>query len=57
VPKLCRLAGVSRAGIYRWRKRSSPPGERNLKVRDAMQRIALEFPCYGSRAESHSLPH
>jgi putative transposase len=49
LPKLCRLAEVSRAGFYRWRKRSSRPAERDLKVRDAIQRIALEFPCYGSR--------
>jgi len=49
LPKLCRLAEVSRAGFYRWRKRSSRPAECDLKVRDAIQRIALEFPCYGSR--------
>jgi transposase InsO family protein len=49
LPKLCRLAEVSRAGFYRWRKRSSRPAEGDLKVRDAIQRIALEFPCYGSR--------
>jgi putative transposase len=49
LPKLCRLAQVSRAGFYRWRKRSRPPGDRDLKVRDAIQRVALEFPCYGSR--------
>ena len=47
--QLCRLAQVSRAGFYRWRKQPSKPAERDLKVRDAIQRIALEFPCYGSR--------
>jgi len=45
---LCRLAQVSRAGFYRWRKRPKP-ADRDLEVRDAIQRIALEFPCYGSR--------
>jgi putative transposase len=49
LPKLCRRARVSRAGFYRWRKRSAKPGDGDLQVRDALQRIALEFPCYGSR--------
>jgi putative transposase len=46
---LCRLAQVSRAGFYRWRKRPAKTAERDLKVRDAIRRIALQFPCYGSR--------
>jgi HTH-like domain len=49
LPKLCRLARVSRAGFYRWRKRPANPADPDLEVRDTMQRIALEFPCYGSR--------
>jgi transposase InsO family protein len=49
LPKLCRLARVSRAGFYRWRKQPSQSADRDLEVRDAIQRIALEFPCYGSR--------
>jgi len=47
--KLCQLAQVSRAGFYRWQKPPSSVGDPNLAVRDEMQRIALEFPCYGSR--------
>ena len=47
--QLCRRAQVSRAGFYRWRKRRAKPAERDREVRDAMQRIALEFPCSGSR--------
>jgi len=47
--KLCWLGQVSRAGFYRWRKRPAKPADRDLEVRDAIQRIALEFPCYGSR--------
>jgi putative transposase len=46
--KLCQLGQVSRAGFYRWRK-SRPADEPDLALRDEMQRIALEFPCYGSR--------
>jgi len=49
LPKLCRLAQVSRAGFYRWRKQPSQSADRDLEVRDAIQRIALEFSCYGSR--------
>jgi putative transposase len=47
--KLCRLAQVSRAGFYRWQKPPSSVGDPDVAVRDEMQRIALEFPCYGSR--------
>ena len=47
--KLCRLAQVSRAGFYRWRKPATRMADPDLAVRDAIQRIALEFPCYGSR--------
>jgi len=43
---MCALAGLSRAGFYRF-----PPGapgpDPDLELRDALQRIALEFPSYG----------
>jgi transposase InsO family protein len=44
--RMCALAGISRAGFYRF-----PPGtpgpDPDLELRDAIQRIALEFPSYG----------
>jgi transposase InsO family protein len=44
--QLCRLAHVSRAGYYRWH--SAPLAvDRDLDLRDEIQRIALEFPSYG----------
>jgi transposase InsO family protein len=46
VLRMCELGQVSRAGVYR----SSPETEhedRDLDLRDEIQRIALEFPCYG----------
>jgi len=46
--KLCQWGQVSRAGFYRWRK-PRPADDPDLAVRDETQRIALEFPCYGSR--------
>jgi putative transposase len=46
VTRMCRLGQVSRAGLYRF----DPEAERrddDLDLRDEIQRIALEFPCYG----------
>ena len=44
--RLCRLGQVSRAGFYRWR--DTPEAvDRDLDLRDEIQRIALEFPYYG----------
>jgi len=43
---MCALTGVSRAGFYRRgvRSRSAP-----VELRDQVQRVALEWPTYGSR--------
>ena len=44
--RMCELGDISRAGLYRF----DPEVERceeELDLRDAIQRIALEFPCYG----------
>ena len=40
----CELAKVSRPGFYRF---VPPPAGPDLELRDALQRIALEFPSYG----------
>lgn len=46
--RLCELGKVSRAGFYRWRH--APPAEDgDVDLRDEIQRIALEWPCYGWR--------
>jgi transposase InsO family protein len=46
--RLCVLGEVCRAGFYRWRQ--EPPAEDvDLDLRDDIQRIALEWPCYGWR--------
>lgn len=45
---MCRLAKVSRAGLYRWRPERPGP-DPDMALRDAIQRIALEFPSYGWR--------
>ncbi len=42
----CAALGISRATLYRRRGASA---EADTEVRDAIQRIALEMPCYGYR--------
>lgn len=44
--RLCALAKVSRAGFYRRPSRPAGP-DRDMALRDAIQRVALEFPSYG----------
>jgi putative transposase len=46
VKRMCGLAQMSRAGLYRYRPARSP-SKPDMALRDAMQRIALEFPSYG----------
>jgi len=46
VTRMCHLGHVSRAGLYRF----DPKAEQrqfDMDLRDAIQRIALQFPCYG----------
>jgi len=45
---MCQLAGISRAGLYRFRP-ASLASKPDLALRDAIQRVALEFPSYGWR--------
>ncbi len=44
--RMCTLAGISRAGFYRFPS-GTPGPDPDLELRDAIQRIALEFPSYG----------
>ena len=46
--RLCELGQVSRAGFYLWQQ-VPPEIDRDLDLRDEMQRIAVEFPYYGWR--------
>src|SRR5205085_12458764 len=48
VSQMCGIAGVSRAGYYRFLEPRQPCPE-DLKLRDAMHQVALEWPCSGSR--------
>jgi transposase InsO family protein len=44
--RMCQLGNVSRAGLYRFDPEKQPV-DADPDLRDAIQRIALEFPCYG----------
>lgn len=45
--RMVELGGVSRPSFYRSGKRSTAQVDRDMDLRDAIQRIALEWPCYG----------
>ncbi len=55
--RLCALAAVSRAGFYRWQHAPPPAADADLDLRDEIQRIALEWPCYGWRRMTAELHH
>lgn len=45
-----RLLGVSKSGYYKWlRKSCSDSIQAEIKIRDELQKIAIEFPRYGYR--------
>jgi len=46
IERMCELAGVSRRSFYRFDP-DAKPAERDMDLRDAIQRIALEMPSYG----------
>lgn len=46
--RLCELAGVGRAGFYRWRGRELK-SDSDMDLRDEIQRVALEWTAYGWR--------
>jgi putative transposase len=46
VLRMCELGDISRAGLYRFDPEVEQR-EEELDLRDAIQRIALEYPCYG----------
>jgi len=48
VLRMCEVAGFSRAGYYRFLD-PEKPAPADMDVRDQMQKIALEWPSYGSR--------
>lgn len=49
----CAAAHVSRAGYYRWRRGLAAP--ESMELRDAIQKVALQFPAYGYRRLTREL--
>ena len=48
IQQMVKLGQVSRAGFYRFGEAGSPgPADPDMDLRDAIQRIALEWPAYG----------
>ena len=45
--RMAKLAGVSRASFYRFDEDAGPEPDPDMDLRDAVQRIALEWPSYG----------
>ena len=56
IQRMVRLAQVSRAGYYRFEESASRSGsDSDMELRDAIQRIALEWPSYGRRRITEEL--
>ena len=47
VTRMVELGGVSRASLYRFGSDSAAKTDADMDLRDAVQRIALEWPSYG----------
>jgi putative transposase len=47
IERMVELGGVSRASFYRFDTGRQPRSDRDIDLRDAIQRIALEWPAYG----------
>jgi putative transposase len=47
VERMAKLGGVSQRGFYRFRAQPEIAPDRDMDLRDAIQRIALEWPAYG----------
>jgi putative transposase len=54
VVRMCGVAGFSRAGFYRFQN-PEKPAPSDMKLREDMQKIAVEWPCYGSRRMAREL--
>jgi transposase InsO family protein len=55
VERMVKLAGVSRASYYRFDENAETGPDPDMKLRDAIQRIALDWPTYGRRRMTQEL--
>jgi putative transposase len=56
VERMVKLGRVSRSGFYRFQD-AGPEPDRDMDLRDAIQRIAVEWPCYGRPRITAELRH
>ena len=47
IERMAELGRVTRSGFYRFNKDGQPGPDPDMELRDAIQRIALEWPSYG----------
>ena len=47
--RMCTVANVNRAGLYRYRQADQPPDPDEQEVRDQIRKIARKWPAYGTR--------
>ena len=47
IGRMVELSGASRAGFYRYEDDVAVKPDRDMDLRDAIQRVALEWPSYG----------
>jgi putative transposase len=47
IERMVKLGRVSRSGFYRFEQAGPPPPDGDMELRDAIHRIALEWPSYG----------
>jgi hypothetical protein len=45
IERMLKLGRVSRSSFYRFSPDDPPGADRDMELRDAIQRIALEWPC------------
>ena len=55
IERMVELARVSRASFYRFDENAKPGSDPDMDLRDAIQRIALEWPAYGRRRITQEL--
>jgi transposase InsO family protein len=55
VERMVKLAGVSRASYYRFDENAGAGTDPDMDLRDAIQRIALDWPAYGRRRMTEEL--
>src|SRR5258708_4573220 len=55
VERMVKLAGVSRASYYRFDENAETGRDPDMDLRDAIQRVALDWPAYGRRRMTQEL--